>query len=135
MAGQALASVALCGLAGAPATGKSREALSKKLCLKLLESLRKREARRELGPKVQPVACTWLDCGVDDAEYVVNDVWRGRCAATRRKLDRKPLVLCRWWRSLRPPRPHGCAWPADAPPVGADALICLAPPLADARQF
>ena len=96
--GHALAAVALCGLAGQPVLPKSREPLSKKLKEKMLIQLRKREARRERGPDARPEDCSWADLANADMEYVVNDVWRGRCAATRRKLERKPLALTRWWR-------------------------------------
>ena len=132
--GHALAAVALCGLAGQPVLPKSREPLSKKLKEKMILALRKREARRELGPKARPEDCAWVDLLNSDVEYVVNDVWRGRCAATRRKLERKPLALTRWWRCARPLAPFAAgAAPRDGgPAVAADALVLLAPHLADA---
>ncbi|KAH8049543.1 hypothetical protein JL722_11838 [Aureococcus anophagefferens] len=131
--GHALAAVALCGLAGQPVLPKSREPLSKKLKEKMLIQLRKREARRERGPDARPEDCSWADLANADMEYVVNDVWRGRCAATRRKLERKPLALTRWWRCARPLAPFAAGAPRDGgPAVAADALVLLAPHLADA---
>ena len=67
----------------------------------MLMAFRKREARRELGDKARPDECDWLDLQPTDIEFIVNDVWRGRCAVSRRKLDRKPLCLCRWYTSRR----------------------------------
>ena len=81
--GHALAAVALCGLAGKPVVPKSREPLSKKLKEKMIGALKKREIRREVGPRGRPEDCAWIDLLPEDVEYVVNDVWRGRCAVAR----------------------------------------------------
>ena len=89
----------------------------------MLMAFRKREARRELGNKARPDECDWLDLQPSDIEFIVNDVWRGRCAVSRRKLDRKPLCLCRWYTARRFGDKTHC--------IGADAVVLMAPPLAD----
>ena len=48
----------------------------------------------------------------------------GRCAVSRRKLDRRQLCLCRWYTSKR--------FSDRSSPVGADSVVLLAPGLADA---
>ena len=123
MAGHALAATALCSLAGQPVCPKVCEPTSKKLREKMLMAFRKREARRELGDKARPDECDWLDLQPTDIEFIVNDVWRGRCAVSRRKLDRKPLCLCRWYTARRFADKTQC--------IGADAVVLMAPPLAD----
>ena len=123
MAGHALAATALCSLANQPVCPKVCEPTSKKLREKMLMAFRKREARRELGDKARPDECDWLDLQPSDIEFIVNDVWRGRCAVSRRKLDRKPLCLCRWYTARR--------FADNKRPIGADCVVLMAPPLAD----
>ena len=123
MAGHALAATALCSLANQPVCPKVCEPTSKKLREKMLMAFRKREARRELGDKARPDECDWLDLQPSDIEFIVNDVWRGRCAVSRRKLDRKPLCLCRWYTARR--------FTDNKQPIGADCVVLMAPPLAD----
>ena len=124
MAGQALASVALCALAEQPICPKVLEPSSKKLREKMLQQFKKREARRELGSEARPDICDWLDLLPNDIEFIVNEVWMGRCAVSRRKLDRRQLCLCRWYTSKR--------FSDRSSPVGADSVVLLAPGLADA---
>lgn len=124
--GQAMAAVALCNLAGRPISPTPREPLSKKLKEKLIAVLRKREARRELGDRAQPARCDWIDLVPEEVEYVCSEVWRGRCAVTRRKIERKPLALARWCRSRRPFGRHN----RKRTKVQADDLVLLSPELA-----
>lgn len=100
--GQAMASITLCRIAGTPISPTPREPLSRKIKEKMLGNLRRREARRELGDKALPEDCDWIDAIHDELEYVCCEVWRGRCAATRTKIERKPLSFARWYTSRRP---------------------------------
>ncbi|KAJ1444349.1 hypothetical protein M885DRAFT_627207 [Pelagophyceae sp. CCMP2097] len=137
--GQAIAAVALCGLAGQPIAAVPREPISRKLKEKMFNALKKREARRERGPAALPEHCGWVDVRYEDLEYVICEVWRGRCAVTRRKLERKPLNLARWWQAARPftaemrtpPPAENDDDGAAGVSVVAEDLILLAPNLAD----
>ena len=80
-----------------------------------------------MGPTTPPDECDWLDVTHDELDYVCAEVWRGRCAVTRTKLERKPLALCRWWGSRRSFKGGGC----NEVKVLADELILLVPALAD----
>jgi len=73
LAGHALAAIALCDLAGAPVAPKTREPLSRKVKIKMVEAFRKREICRERGPKALPEHCDWVDLVPEDVEHVVND--------------------------------------------------------------
>mmetsp|Transcript_24880 Transcript_24880/g.31217 ORF Transcript_24880/g.31217 Transcript_24880/m.31217 type:complete len:187 (-) Transcript_24880:36-596(-) len=127
-----MAAIGLCQLAGQPISPSPREPLSRKVKQKMLQDLKKREARREFGSHALPEQCDWLDFLSPELEYLITEVWRARCAVTNRKLERRPLALARWWRSARPFFSDGTTEERQSLPlVLVDELILLAPHLAE----
>ena len=88
--GQTMAAYAACELAGRPFAPDACDAMSKNLRQKMMAALRKNELQR-FGDK------TALDIDDDELEFVVHQVWRGRCAVTDRRIGgNTALVLTRW---------------------------------------
>lgn len=94
--GQAMASKALCALAGQEYNGEVCERMSKSLKHKLLQHLKAIEKRR-FG--------SWeaVDVDDEDIEFIIAQVWVSRCVVTGRRFGgHAPLQLVRWRRDLPP---------------------------------
>lgn len=98
--GQAMASYVLCSMAGKMYEPESCERLSKTVKHKMRQVLESGEMRR------YHVAREDIDLDDDDIEFVVQQIWRTRCAATGRKIGgHAPMVLTRW-EVDQPPTPY-----------------------------
>eukprot|EP00903_Cladosiphon_okamuranus_P013344 g12437.t1 len=96
--GQAMACWVLCEVGGKPFSPVVVCHLSSKLRHKMLQRLRSREKRVH--------GADWPEIDEPMLEYVVNQVWRGRCPVTgKRALGSNILEVCRWDRSKDGP---GC---------------------------
>ena len=89
--GQAMASYVLCSMAGKLYEPESCERLSKTVKHKLRQVLESTEMRRF------HVSREDMDLDDDDIEFIVQQVWHTRCAATGRKIGgHAPMVITRW---------------------------------------
>ena len=89
--GQAMASYVLCSLAGKLYVPEGCERLSKNVKHKMRQVLESSEMRRFHTARDD------LDLDDDDIEFIVQQVWHTRCAATGRKIGgHAPMVLTRW---------------------------------------
>eukprot|EP00752_Nemacystus_decipiens_P012240 g10849.t1 len=90
--GQSMACWVLCEIGGKPFSPVVVCHLSSKLRHKMLQRLRSREKRVH--------GADWPEMDEAMVEYVVNQMWRGRCPVTgRRALGSNILEVCRWDRS------------------------------------
>lgn len=97
--GQALASYVLCQLGNKPYEPESCERLSQNLKRKLKQNFRNIELRRFKTSEN-------IDMDDDDIEFIVQQVWRSRCAVTGRKFGGHiGLVFTRWNPDI-PPTPY-----------------------------
>ena len=88
--GQAMASFVLSLLGGQPYEPESCERMSKNLRLKIRNGLKKNELERFQTTEL-------VDLDDDELEFVVQQVWRGRCAITGKRFGgHAPLELTRW---------------------------------------
>ena len=98
--GQAMASYVLCSMAGKMYVPEGCERLSKNVKHKMRQVLESSEMRRFHTARDD------LDLDDDDIEFIVQQVWHTRCAATGRKIGgHAPMVLTRW-DAGKAPTPH-----------------------------
>lgn len=103
--GQAMASYVLCSLAGQQYAPEACERLSKNLKHKLREMLKRNEAQR-CGSIQNPETIADFNIDEDDIEFIVQQVWQGRCCVTAKRFGgHAPLVLTRW-NAMLPVSPH-----------------------------
>ena len=94
--GQAMASYALCQLTSCPYLPQAMEPMSKNLQHKMLSGLMKNELLRFQDKSS-------VDLDEDDLEFVVHQMWRGRCAVTDRRIGGNTALVLTRWRENQPP--------------------------------
>jgi hypothetical protein len=91
-----MTSYVLCDIAKCQYVPESCDPMSKNLKYKMMNALKKNEVKRFYD-------ITSLNMDDDDLEFIVHQVWRGRCAATDRRIGgNSALVLTRWIPSQPP---------------------------------
>jgi hypothetical protein len=103
--GQAMASFALCALAGQPYAPEGVERMSKNLKHKVKQVSKKNEAARFGSERA-------FDLDDDDVEWVCQQVWRSRCAVTGRRFGGQ-LTMCL------------TRWDAEQPPCASNLVLML----------
>ena len=97
--GQGMASYVLCALAGRLYAPEGTERLSKNHKHRLKQTFRNYELRRFKTTED-------VDLDDEDVEFIVQIVWRSKCAVTGKKFGgSRPLLLTRWDPAL-PPTPY-----------------------------